>query len=167
MSYTLLSIKDIEDKSKLKKFDCGKKELNEFFSHYALKNDILGIGKTFVGIDYNKNVIGYFTLASAQVVFSDIPNEYSISLPKYPIPALRIARFAVSRALQGKGIGKWMMSIALKKVIQVSEITGLYLVIVDAKETSKSFYEHFGFTPLSGNELSYFLPVETIRKAIV
>ena len=46
-------IKDIEDKSKLKKFDCGNKELNEFFSHYALKNDILGIGKTFVGIDYN------------------------------------------------------------------------------------------------------------------
>ena len=41
------------------------------------------------------------------------------------------------------------------------------MVIVDAKETSKSFYEHFGFTPLSGNELSYFLPVETIRKAIV
>ena len=47
MSFKLVSIKDVP-KSKLKKFDCGTEVLNEFLSRYSLKNDTLGIGRTFV-----------------------------------------------------------------------------------------------------------------------
>ena len=166
MSFALISIKDVLPKSKLKKFDCGIKELNEFFSRYSLKNDILGIGKTFVAYDENENIAGYFTLATAQVVFEDIPYEYRDKLPKYPIPSLRIARLAVSKDFQGKGIGKWLLKQALIKIIQVAEITGLYFIIVDAKESSKSFYEHYGFIKFKDKELSYFLTVETVRKAL-
>ena len=87
-------------------------------------------------------------------------------MPKYPIPALRIARLAVGKDLQGKGIGKWLLTQAFIKIVHVAEITGLYLIIVDAKETSKSFYEHYGFINFKDKELSYFLPVETVRKAM-
>ena len=52
------------------------------------------------------------------------------------------------------------------KTIQIAEITGLYLIIVDAKETSKSFYEHYGFQKFMDEELSYFIVIDTIRKAI-
>jgi GNAT superfamily N-acetyltransferase len=136
MSYELVSIKDIQPKSRLKKFDCGIEELNEFLSRYSLKNDALGIGKTFVAFDENEDVVGYFTLATAQVVFQDIPDDYRGKLPKYPIPALRIARLAVGKNSQGKGIGKWLLAQAFLKIIHVAEITGLYFIIVDAKETS-------------------------------
>ena len=126
----------------------------------------MGIGKTFVSIDDNGNVVGYFTLATAQVVYEDIPDSLRMKLPKYPIPSLRIARLAVSKNLQSQGIGKWMLTQAFIKIVHVSEITGLYLIIVDAKETSKNFYEYYGFQRFNDTELSYFILVETVRKAI-
>ena len=167
MSFKLVSIKDVQQKSKLKKFDCGTEVLNNFLSRYSLKNDTLGIGKTFAAFNENEDIVGYFTLATAQVVFEDVPDEYRNKLPKYPIPALRIARLAVSKNLQGKGIGRWMLTQAFIKIIHVADITGLYFIIVDAKETSKSFYEHYGFIKFKDKELSYFLTVDTVRKAMV
>ena len=167
MNFKLVSIKDIQAKSKLKDFDCGTEVLNDFLTRYSLKNDTLGIGKTFVALDEREDIVGYFTLATAQVVFEDIPDTYRSKLPKYPIPALRIARLAVSKNQQRKGIGKWMLTQAFIKIIHVAEITGLYFIIVDAKETSKSFYEHYGFIKFKDKELSYFLPVDTVRKAMV
>lgn len=165
MSLKLVSIKDVP-KSRLKKFDSGTEVLNEFLSRYSLKNDALGIGKTFVAFDGNEDVAGYFTLATAQVFYEDIPDEYRGKLPRYPIPSLRIARLAVAKNLQGKGIGKWLLAQAFLKIVHVAEITGLYFIIVDAKETSKSFYERYGFIKFNDKELSYFLPVETVRKAV-
>lgn len=165
MSFKLVAIKDIP-KAKLKKFDCGTEVLNEFLSRYSFKNDILGIGKTFVAFNENEDVIGYFTLAAAQVLFEDIPDNYRAKLPRYPIPALKIARLAVGKNLQGKGIGKWLLTQAFIKIIHVAEITGLYFIIVDAKETSKSFYEHYGFIKFNDKEFSYFLTVDTVRKAM-
>lgn len=63
--YTLISIKDIRQKSSLKNFDCENQALNEFLSKYALKNDQLGIGKTFVALSPQEKIVGYFTLATA------------------------------------------------------------------------------------------------------
>lgn len=164
--YRLVSIKEIKSKTVLKKFDCGTEVLNSFLVRYALKNDELGIGRTFVALDDNDQISGYFTLATAQVAYKEIPEDYKVKLPKYPIPALRIARLAVSKDLQGKGIGKWLLAQSFTKIIQVADVTGLYFIIVDAKETSKSFYEHYGFQKFIDEDLSYFILVDTVRKAI-
>ena len=164
--YKLVSIKNIQQKSQLKKFNCDIDALNEFLSRYALKNDQLGIGKTFVALDNQEKIAGYFTLATAQIVYQEIPDEYRGKLPKYPIPALRIARLAVNKELQGKGIGRWLLAQAFIKIVQVADITGIYFIIVDAKETSKAFYEHYGFHKFNDEELTYFILVDTVRKAI-
>ena len=165
MSFRLISITNVQ-KASLKKFDCNIGVLNEFLSKYAQKNDALGIGKTFVALNEKDEVAGYFTLATAQISFESIPTEFRGKLPKYPIPALRIARLAVDKDFQGKGVGKWLLSQAFIKAVQVAEVTGLYFIIVDAKESSKSFYEHYGFQKLNDGELCYFILVETVRKAI-
>ncbi len=164
--YRLVSIKEIKSKAALKKFDCDTEILNSFLSRYALKNDELGIGRTFVALDGTDQIVGYFTLATAQVAYTEIPEEYKTKLPKYPIPALRIARLAVSKDLQGKGVGKWLLAQAFIKIVHVADVTGLYFIIVDAKETSKSFYEHYGFQKFMDEELSYFILVDTVRKAM-
>lgn len=164
--YKLLSIKEIQSKSLLKKFDCEVESLNTFLSGYALKNDQLGIGKTFVAVNPEGKIGGYFTLAIAQISFQEIPDEYKIRLPKYPVPAIRIARLAVNKDMKGKGLGKDLLKQAFLKIVQVSDITGVYFILVDAKESSKTFYEHYGFIKLNDNELSYFMLVDTVKKAI-
>ncbi|MBQ9626238.1 MAG: GNAT family N-acetyltransferase [Treponema sp.] len=161
----LVSIKKVQ-KASLKSFDCGVSVLNEFLSRYAAKNDTLGIGKTFVALNDDKNIVGYFTLATAQIAFEKIPEDSKTKLPKYPIPALRIARLAVNQSVQGKGVGKWLLSQAFIKAVQVSDVAGLYFVIVDAKETSKSFYERYGFKKIPDASLTYLLSIETIKAAI-
>lgn len=166
MSYTLVSIKQITSKSSLKQFDCDIPALNEFLSRYALKNDELGIGKTFIALNNDNKILGYFTLATAQISFEDIPEPYRMKLPKYPIPALRLARLAVDKHFQGNGIGKELLRDVFKKILSVAEITAVKFIIVDAKETSKSFYEHYGFIRFSKQNLSYFIPIETVRMAV-
>lgn len=164
--YKLVSIKDIQQKSRLKSFDCEIDVLNEFLSKYAQKNDKLGIGKTFIALNQQDKIVGYFTLATAQVAYQEIPDDYRGKLPKYPIPALRIARLSVDKELEGKGVGKWLLAQAFIKIIQVADVTGIYFIIVDAKETSKSFYEHYGFIKFKDEDLTYFILVDTVRKAI-
>ena len=154
-SFRLVSIKDISSRNSLKEFDCGVDVLNEFLSRYARKNDSIGIGRTFVALDDSGVIAGYFTLATAQVKYTEIPEHQRLKLPKYPIPALRIATLASERKFQGKGVGRWLLKQAFIKAVQVADITGLYLIIVDAKETSKGFYEHYGFSRLEDEELSY------------
>lgn len=163
----LVSIKEIQPKSQLKNFNCEIEELNVFLSRYAIKNDELGIGKTFVALDSYKKISGYFTLATAQVTYQEIPNDYRGRLPKYPIPALRIARLAVNKEIQGQGVGSWLLKQAFMKALQVADVTGLYFIIVDAKENSKSFYEQYGFQKFNDVNLSYFILIDTIRQAIL
>lgn len=162
----LVSVKEINPKSVLKKFDCEVEALNEFLSRYAVKNDELGIGKTFVALDEKSLIAGYFTLATAQVAYQEIPGDFRGKLPKYPVPALRIARLAVNKEAKGKGIGKWLLAQAFIKAVHVADVTGLYFIIVDAKETSKGFYEHYGFHKFFDEDLSYFILIDTVRKAM-
>ena len=164
--YKLVSIKEIKSKSLLKKFDCEVEPLNTFLSGHALKNDELGIGKTFVAVNDDGKICGYFTLSTARISYKEIPDEYKVRLPKYPIPAIRIARLAVSKDMKGKGLGKALLKQAFMKIVQVSDITGVYFILVDAKETSKTFYEHYGFIKLNDNELCYFMLVDTVKRAI-
>lgn len=79
--YRLVSIKEIRSKTVLKKFDCGTEVLNSFLVRYALKNDELGIGRTFIALDDNDQISGYFTLATAQVAYKEIPEDYKVKLP--------------------------------------------------------------------------------------
>lgn len=159
-SFNLKPIREYP-KSALKRFDCGVTELNEYLSRYALKNDALGMGKTFIASDAEGSVAGYFTLSTAQVAFEEIPALPVRKYPRYPLPALRISRLAVKKEYQKKGLGAWLLKKAFIKILNAAEVAGICLILVDAKETAVSFYEHFGFMKL--RNLTYFLPVPTVQ----
>lgn len=151
-------------KSALKKFDCGVEELNVYLVRYALKNDALGMGKTFVASDAEGSVVGYFTLSTAQVAFEEIPALSVKKYPRYPLPALRLSRLAVKKEYQKKGLGAWLLKQAFIKILNAAEIAGICLILVDAKESAVSFYKHFGFMKL--RNLTYFIPVDTVKQAL-
>ena len=161
--FNVKSIKDFT-KSSLRNFDCGVEELNVFLSRYALKNDKLGIGKTFIAADSKNSIIGYFTLSTAQIAFEEIPALSVKKYPRYPLPALRISRLAINKEYQGKELGGRLLEQAFLKILNAAEIAGICLILVDAKETAVSFYEHFGFAKL--RESTYYILVETVRAAV-
>jgi len=149
------------------RFDCGNLELNQYFRLYAHKNDQLSIGKTFVAITETDHVAGYMTISTAQIAAESLPDELRGKLPRYPVPAFRIGRLAVDLRFQGAGSGRWLLSQALNKAVEVSSSVGLFAVLVDAiDEKAKSFYVKYGFIPFESRPLTLFLPLATIKAAI-
>lgn len=147
-------------------FDCGNKTLNDYFKLYAFKNDQLSIGKTFVALDELGAVAGYMTLANAQIEADLLPQNVKEKLPRYPVPAFRIAKLAVDLRFQGTGLGAWLLRSALKKALSVSATVGIYAVLVDAiDEKAKSFYLKYGFIAFAKHPLTLFLPIKTIAIA--
>ena len=161
----LKSINNV-DPNDLADFSCGIIDLDRFLKKYALENDQNGYGKTFVLFDENVPV-GFFTLCSSSIKFDELPKEiFSSSLPRYPIPAIKIARLAVQQEKHGKGYGKELLKQAFIRIIGVSMTIGVRLIVVDAKESSASFYEHYGFSRLQNNRLTYFLLLDTLKAAL-
>lgn len=147
-------------------FDCGYPELNDYLRHCALKNDRLSIGKTFVAVDAKGCVVGYVTLASAQIEARRLPEALRSRLPRFPVPAFRIVKFAVDTRFLGAGVGSWLLRRSLGKALSVSTEVGLYAVIVDAiDETAKSFYLNYGFMAFAKYPLTLYLPLATIARA--
>ena len=160
----IVTIKEVEDKL-INEFNCGVKELDIYFKNYALKNDIENIGKTFVCIQNNK-IVGFYTLSNAQIEFNNLNEDLKKGLPRYPIPAIRIARLAVDENHKNKKFGAKLLKDAFKRILVISNQSAIKFIIVDAKETSKSFYEHYGFIKLDSYKLTYLMLISTILKAI-
>ena len=160
----LKTIYEVEE-NKIKSFSCGNSDLDKFLSKYALINDRNGYGKTFL-LEDNGNIVGFFTLCSSSINFDEFPTENSHLLPRYPIPCIRIARLAVQKNEQGKGYGRELLKQAFVRILSVAATVGVRLVVVDAKESSKSFYEKYGFARLKNDKLSYYLLLDTVVEAL-
>ncbi|MBE6135267.1 MAG: GNAT family N-acetyltransferase [Erysipelotrichaceae bacterium] len=145
-------------------FDCGQEELNAFLSKYASQNDRKGIGRTYLGLE-GDTLVGFYTLAAGEIDCDDLPPLLAKKLPRYPVPAIRIARLAVAKKAQGTGYGKQLLHSALSKSVAVSSEIGANLVIVDAKPSAVGFYEHFGFVEILKTNGTYALPISTIKEA--
>ncbi|NLE07621.1 MAG: GNAT family N-acetyltransferase [Dehalococcoidales bacterium] len=162
----ILSLEPVSKALQKQPFDCGNPILNDYFRLYAFKNDQLSIGKTFVALNDLDTVTGYMTLANAQIEVDLLPETLKAKLPRYPIPAFRIAKLAVDLRYQGSGVGSWILRSALEKALSVSASVGIYAVIVDAiDEKTKSFYVKYGFVAFSEYRLTLFLPITTIASA--
>ena len=162
-----LRTESIQRKHKVKHFDCGEQSLNDYIRRYAFRNDQNNISKTFVLADNNNHVVGYYSVCAASVEFSELPEDLSGRLPRYPIPAALIARLAVDAAAQGNDFGARLLIDALRRIAQTSEELGIKIVIVDVlNEKARTFYERYGFQSFPGEALKLFLSIETIIEAV-
>lgn len=150
-------------------FTCGEHALDDYFRRHAFKNHARGIGRTFVlpaaRADAKPRIRGFYTLSMASIEAAQVASALT-DLPRYPLPAALIGRFAVHEGLQGQGIGQALLRDALERVLEVSEQFGCLVVIVDAKQAQAAkFYEKLGFftTNTSAWPRRMFLPVATLR----
>jgi ribosomal protein S18 acetylase RimI-like enzyme len=151
-----------------KGFDCGDAALNEYLYRTAHQHIEKGISRTFVLVDTDnpKEILGFFTLASCEVVTTDLPKNYA---RKYPAkaPAAKLARLAISRDQQRRGLGTIMMVDAMKRTLAVAENIGIIGFFVDAKnQTAREYYGQFGFISLPDKPLELFLPLQSVKAAM-
>ncbi len=78
-----------------------------------------------------------------------------------------LARIAVDRRWQAKGIGSALLRDAVLRTLQAAEIAGIRAIAAHAKdETAKQFYERFDFIALPTDELHLFVLLKDIKRLI-
>lgn len=78
------------------------------------------------------------------MMHNEAPTRVTKGLAKHPIPVMILARLAVSKQKQGKGIGKGLLKDALKRTYQVADIAGIRALLVHAKDDkARTWYEKF------------------------
>ena len=112
-------------------------------------------------------MLGYYSLGAASVEYDAATERMKKGLARHPIPVLLLARLAVDRSWQGRGLGAGLLLDALRRVVAAAEIVGIRAVLVHAKnDAARRFYEHFDFDPSPVDPLQLFLLVKEIARLI-
>ncbi len=146
-------------------FDCGVAALNAFLKSTARQHGAKGISRTFVLTEQDSPVImGFFTLTLCEVVAEKLPVRIAKKYPLHSLPAIRLARLAVSLKHQGKRYGELLLAEAVDRTALIAGQAGAIGLFVDAKnDSARTFYERYGFITLPNQPFQLFLPIDTIR----
>lgn len=156
----LVQLNSTHDKAQ---FNSDSEPLNHYFKEQVSQDIKRRVTACFVAITQNNEIVAYYTLASASILLTELPELLLKKLPRYPtIPAVRMGRLAVSTQYKGQGIGATLLADALLR--SASNEIAAYALIVDAKDTKAvAFYQHHGFMVLGVNPMQLFLPLANIK----
>ena len=148
-------------------FDCGQSELNEWLKRYALVSQRASMATVFVATSSHK-IGGYYALATGGVEPANSPNRVNRGVPRHPIPVVVLARLAVDITHQGRGLGRALLSDALRRVATAADEIGIRALLIHAKdENARSFYMATAeFEPSPTDPLHLFLLMKDLKKAI-
>lgn len=129
----------------LEHFDCGKEDLTRFLKRQAWHSQQAHSAQTYV-LANELIVRGYYSLAAGAVTHDEATERAKKGLARHPIPLILLARLAVDKPLQGKGLGAALLKDALLRAAQAADTIGARALVVHAKaDDAKAFYEHFTF----------------------
>jgi GNAT superfamily N-acetyltransferase len=158
-----LKIEKLKREHVLEGFDCGKEPLNRFLIRNALQSQQSNASQTYVAVEAGQ-VIGYHTLVVGEVSYADASERLRKGLARHPIPVMILARLAVSRGSQGRGVGPALLKDALLRTLQAAGIAGIRAFVVHAKDDeARAFYEHFDFIPSPTDPMHLFLLLKDIQ----
>lgn len=171
-SVVIRRLRPDDDRSR---FSCGDIDLDRFFQRFAGQNQFRHhIGTTYVAVDAER-ILGFATMAPAEIEVRTLPGDAQRHLPGYPLPVLRLARLAVDRQAQGRGIGLALLKTVFGLAKRMAAELGCVGVVVDAKADAVPFYARYGFRVIDvlGGQLGdrpqplpMFLPLGSIPDAI-
>jgi GNAT superfamily N-acetyltransferase len=138
-------------------FDCGEPMLDDWLKRRAMSNQFSGASRTFVVVDQDERVVGYYAVAAGAVAHQVASSAVRRNMPD-PVPVLVLARLAVDRRAQGLQLGAALLQDAVKRALAVAENAGVRALLVHAlHDRARAFYEHYGFQPSPVHPLTLML----------
>ena len=150
----------------LETFDCGKPALNVWLQRHARQAQGSGSAKTFVACADGR-VAGYFSLTVGQVDTLDAPERMRKGMGQYPIPVVILARLAVDRRDQGRGMGVGLLKDAIRRTLLIADQAGIRALLTHPiDEAAGRFYQRFGFEASPLREQQLLLLLKDARRSI-
>lgn len=125
-------------------FTCGEVSLDLWLREQAVTATARRTARTWVWVDEDGAIVGYYALAAHRVAREDVPTKIGRGGP-VEIPAVLLARLALSESLRGHGLGAVLVADALERIVDATQTVAARLVMVDAlHERVAQFYESLG-----------------------
>lgn len=152
---------------RLEGFDCGKPTLNHWLLHHARQAQTSGSARTFVVAHQENRVAAYFSLTVGQVDTVEAPERLRAGMGRFPLPVVILARLAVSRENQGRGLGVGMLQDAIRRTLVIAEQAGIRAILTHPiDEDAARFYTRFGFIASPLRQQQLLLLLKDARKSL-
>lgn len=151
----------------LEGFDCGKPALNDWLIHQARHAQGAGSSKTFVAT-VDDRLAGYFSLTVGQIDTVDAPDRIRKGMGQYPLPVVILARLAVSKHEQGRGVGFGLLQDAIRRTVLIGDQAGVRAMLTHPiDEEATMFYTRFGFVQSPLREQQLLLLFKDARRLLI
>jgi GNAT superfamily N-acetyltransferase len=146
-------------------FNSGEPSLDDWLNRRARANQASGASRTYV-VSGEGRVIAYYALASGAILAAGTPGRFRRNMPD-PIPVAILARLAVDRAYQGRGLGRALFRDAARRVTAAADAIGIRGIVVHAiSEEAKAFYLALGFEAAAHEPMTLMVTLSEIRAAL-
>ena len=126
-------------------FSCGEASLDDWLKRRALANQLSGASRTFVVVDAQRSVLGYYAMAAGAVSHQEATTAVRRNMPD-PVPVMVLGRLAVDHRAQGLHLGAALLQDAVRRALAVSTNAGVRALLVHAlNDSARQFYLHYGF----------------------
>jgi GNAT superfamily N-acetyltransferase len=147
-------------------FDCGVGILNQWLVQQALRFQTEDLARTYVWTAPDSaRVVAYYSISPTQLRRREVTDGQAVGASA--VPAYLLSRLALTRHLQGQGLGSELLVDALGTIVHAATIAGGRLIVVDApNEKAAAFYRHHDFSRVLEDPRRFVLKVATARQAL-
>lgn len=161
----LSSPEPLNDEHEIDSFDSGEPGLDDWLRRRARANQASGASRTYVVCEDNA-VVAYYALASGAIAQAAVPGKFRRNMPD-PIPVVVLARLAVDRRYQGRGLGRALFGDAARRVAQAADTIGIRGIVLHAiSEEARKFYIALGFDPCPKEAMTLLVTLREIRATL-
>ncbi|RMX15873.1 N-acetyltransferase [Vandammella animalimorsus] len=147
MSSAWAPVRKLLASDRVETFDCGQAALNQFLQRYALVSQKSHSAQTYVCCQ-GDGVAGFYSLAVGSIDVQNAAPRVTKGLARHPVPVMILARLAVDKRHQGRGLGQALLRDALLRTAQAADIAGIRCLLVHAKDdAARRWYESWEFEP--------------------
>lgn len=156
----------LRGKHRLEGFECGDEALDTWLLRYSRHAEAAGSARVFVTPKDGERLVGFYVLAGGQVE----PGDATARLLKgqstgRPVPVVVLARLAVDRRQQGRGVGRSLLQDAMLRCATVAESIGVRALVVHAAtEEARRWYLQFGFEVSPTDPLHLILLMKDLKR---
>jgi len=165
MSQPLSAPEPLTDDHQIDSFDSGETVLDDWLRRRARANQATGASRTYVVCE-GKRVVAYYALASGAIAQAAAPGRFRRNMPD-PIPVVVLARLAVDRNYQGRGLGRALFRDAARRAEHAADAIGIRGIVVHAiSEEARKFYIALGFDPCPAESMTLVVTLPDVRSTL-
>ena len=137
----MLSGFNSKDRRRIRKHS---QDMENFLRNEALDDQEKGLSRTYLFTGQEGDLLAYLSMCN-DAIRLEFEERDNMELPYTTIPAIKVARLAVSSKYQGQGLGKEALQFAIYVSQTVRDYSGVVFLTLDCYEHRVSYYENFGF----------------------